>query len=81
VVQNLLPCERSNFPCKYFGIPLSLRKLTKEQVQSIIDRVADRLPSWKTDLMSRVGRRIIVQHVLTSMIVYLAMATDFLLAH
>jgi hypothetical protein len=77
MVQNLLPCERSDFPCKYLGIHLSLRKLTKEHVQSIIDRVADHLPSWKADLMSRAGRRIIVQHVLTSMIVYLAMATDF----
>jgi hypothetical protein len=67
----------SDFPCKYLGIPLSLRKLTKEQVQSIIDRVADRLPSWKTDLMTRAGRRIMVQHVLTIMIVYLAMAIDF----
>jgi hypothetical protein len=72
-----LPCERSDFPCKYLGIPLSFRKLTKEQVQSIIDRVADRLPSWKADLMSRASRRIIVQHVLTNMIVYLTMATDF----
>jgi hypothetical protein len=67
----------SDFPCKYLGIPLSLHKLTKEQVQSIIDRVADRLPSWKTDLMTRAGRRIMVQHVLTIMIVYLAMAIDF----
>jgi hypothetical protein len=77
LVQNLLPCERSDFPCKYLVIPLSLHKLTKEQVQSIIDRVADCLPSWKADLMTRAGRKIMVQHVLTSMIVYLAMAIDF----
>jgi hypothetical protein len=30
MVQNLLPCERSDFPCKYLGLPLSLHKLTKE---------------------------------------------------
>jgi hypothetical protein len=40
LVQNLLPFERSDFPCKYLGIPLSLHKLTKEQIQSIIDKVA-----------------------------------------
>ena len=31
VIQSLLPCEIMNFPCKYLGLPLSLRKLTKEQ--------------------------------------------------
>jgi hypothetical protein len=53
VVHNLLPCERSDFPCRYLGIPLSLRKLTKEQLQPIIDRIVDRLPSWKADLVTK----------------------------
>jgi mannosylglycoprotein endo-beta-mannosidase len=52
-IQNLLPCPLSKFPCRYFGVPLSLRKLTKEQVQPIIDRIADQLPSWKADLMTK----------------------------
>ena len=45
-IQNLLPCPLSNFPCKYLGVPLSLRKLTKEQVQPIIDRIANH-KGWK----------------------------------
>jgi len=28
-IQNLLPCAVSEFPCKYLGLPLSLKKLTK----------------------------------------------------
>jgi hypothetical protein len=43
-VQNLLPCELASFACKYLGLPLSLKKLTKDQVQPIIDRIADQLP-------------------------------------
>ena len=43
VIQSLLPCEIMNFPCKYLGLPLSLRKLTKEQFQPIIDRIVDQL--------------------------------------
>jgi hypothetical protein len=43
VVQNLLPCEISSFPCCYLGLPLSLYKLTKEQVQPIVDRIAGQL--------------------------------------
>jgi hypothetical protein len=42
-----------------------------------VDKIADRLPNWKADLMSRAGRRILVQLVLTSMTVYMAMAIDF----
>lgn len=30
VVQTLLPCEITRFPCKYLGLPLSLRRLTRE---------------------------------------------------
>jgi len=76
VVQNLLPCEIMSFPCKYLGLPLSLRKLTREQFQPIIDRIADQLPGWKADLMTRAGRAVQVQFVLTAMLIYLAMAID-----
>jgi hypothetical protein len=56
LIQNLLPCQVMNFPCKYLGLPLTIKKLTKEQVQPTIDRVADQLPSWKAYLMTRAGR-------------------------
>ena len=45
VLQETLPCQLSDFPCKYLGVPLSPLKLTKEQVQPIIEKIADRLPS------------------------------------
>jgi hypothetical protein len=76
LIQSLLPCEVVNFPCKYLGLPLSLRKLSKEQFQPIIDRISDQLPGWKADLMTRAGRVVQVQHVLTAMLIYLAMAVD-----
>jgi hypothetical protein len=59
------------------GLPLSPKKLTREQLQPIIDRIADQLPSWKADLLSKPGRKILVQFVLTGMMIYLAMALDF----
>ena len=73
-IQNLLPREILSFPCRYLGIPL--RKLTRDQVQPIIDRIADQLTGWKADLMTRAGRVVQVQFVLTSMVVYQLMATD-----
>jgi len=76
VVQAHLPCEIQNFPCKYLGLPLSIKKLTRSQLQPIIDRVADQLPGWKADLLNRAGRAILVQHVLTAMLIYVASALD-----
>jgi len=76
-IQNLLPCAVSEFPCKYLGLHLSLMKLTKGQIQPIIDKIADQLPGWKADLMTRAGRKVQVQFVLTAMLVYLGMAIDF----
>jgi len=45
-------------------------------VQPIVDRIADQLPGWKAELMTRAGRRIQVQYVLTGMMVYIVMALD-----
>jgi hypothetical protein len=40
------------------------------------DKIAEQLSGWKADLMNRAGRVVLVQHVLTAMLVYVAMATD-----
>jgi hypothetical protein len=44
------------FPMLVSWTPLSLNKLTKPQVQSIVDRMASMLPGWKAELMNRAGR-------------------------
>jgi hypothetical protein len=38
LVQAHLPCQITEFPCKYLGVPLSPHKLTKAQVQPIIEK-------------------------------------------
>ena len=76
VLQESLPCQVSEFPCKYLGVPLSPYKLTKAQAQPIIEKIADRLPSWKADLLTKTGRVILVQYVLTSMLIYILMALE-----
>jgi hypothetical protein len=62
-IQEHLPCGIEDFPLKYLGMPLSLKKLTKSQLQPFIDCLKDLLPGWKSDLMSR-GRVVQVQFVL-----------------
>ena len=75
-LQESLPCQISEFPCKYLGVPLSPHKLTKAQAMSIVERVADRLPSWKADLLTKAGRVILVQYMLTSMLIYILLALE-----
>jgi len=42
-----LSCEIKDFPVKYLGLPLCLRKPSKEIFLSLVDKVADKLPGWK----------------------------------
>jgi hypothetical protein len=72
MVQTHFPCEIQEFPCKYLGLPLSLKKLTRAQLQPLIEKVADHLPGWKADLLNRAGRATYVQSVLTSVLIYFA---------
>jgi hypothetical protein len=44
-VQSLMPCGISTFHCRYLGLPLSLHKLSRQQFQPIVDRIADQLPN------------------------------------
>jgi hypothetical protein len=71
VVQQFLPCDLLEFPCQYLGLPLSLTKITRDQLHPIIDKIVDYLPGWKADLLTKLGRKILVQHELTGMIIYL----------
>jgi hypothetical protein len=75
-MQELVPCEIYKFPCRYLGLPLAIKKLTKDLVQPVIDKIANQLPGWKADLMTKVGRCVHVQFVLTEMLIYLAMVVD-----
>jgi hypothetical protein len=52
-MQELVPCEIYKFPCRCLGLPLAIKKLTKDQVQPVIDKIANQLPGWKADLMTK----------------------------
>lgn len=71
LVTQSFPCQLVHFPCKYLGIPLSIYKLKKTDLQPLVDAVADRLPTWKGRLLSRVGRSTLTQVTLTAIPIYL----------
>ena len=63
-------CNVLSFPCKYLGLPLSVRCLRRVDVQPFIDKVASKLPAWKGKFTNKSGRLKLVNAVLTSMPVY-----------
>jgi hypothetical protein len=45
--------KTKHLPCSYLGLLLSLHKLSRQQFQPFIDRIADQLSSWKADLLTK----------------------------
>lgn len=76
LITNELTCAVSDFPCKYLGRPLSLRRPSRADFQPLIDKVANRLQAWQAGMMSQGGRLVLVRAVLTSIPVYSFMAFD-----
>ncbi|KAK1695700.1 hypothetical protein QYE76_012397 [Lolium multiflorum] len=55
-VTPLLDCPIKALPTTYLGLPLTVRKLTKTDLQPVIDKLAAKLAFWKARLMSWDGR-------------------------
>ena len=55
IVQDTMQCPTKEFPCIYLGLPVSNKKLYKRDLMPWIEKVADRLPSWKASLLSKAG--------------------------
>ena len=58
------------FACRYLGLPLGTRKPRKIQIQPLLDRAVGRLKGWKGKMMNMVGRRVIINSVLTATSTY-----------
>lgn len=56
----------SSLPCKYLGLPLSLKKPRRIDFQILIDKIAAKLAGWKGKLLNKMGRLTLINSVLTS---------------
>jgi hypothetical protein len=68
------PYQIVSFPMKYLGIPLSIAKLLRSALQPLVDTVADRLPTWKGQLMRRSGRLILIKTTLQAIPIYVSIS-------
>ena len=54
----------------------SVRRLANSDLLPLVDKVADKLPGWKANLLSRAGRLVMVKTVLSSVPIYLMLALE-----
>ena len=64
------------FPIRYLGIPLGIRQLSKNDLQPLIDKVANRLPTWKAGLLNKAGRATLIKSTLLAIPTHTALAVN-----
>lgn len=76
LVCESIGCASTSFPCKYLGLPLSIRKQTAAQLQGLVDQLVVRLPYWKATTLPKSSRLLLIQSVLSAIPIHsmLAMA-------
>lgn len=75
-VEELLGCTMGTYPCKYLGLPLTIRKQSAAQLAGLVDQLAGNLPRWKAANMPKSERLILVQSVLCVIPIHAMMALD-----
>lgn len=67
-----LGLQQGSFPVRYLGVPLTSRKLTKQDYQPLIDRVLSRFNAWTVKHLSFAGRLQLIRSVIYSIITFWA---------
>jgi hypothetical protein len=75
-ISGILNCQIVNFPVIYLGLPLHLKKARKEDFHALIDKIRNRLASWKTHMLTQGGRLILVQSVLSAIAIFHLLSLD-----
>ena len=75
-VLDVLECPIRNFPIQYLGLPLSVGRLSKSDLQPLIDKVAGHVPTWKAGLLKKSDRLILMDSTLTATPVYHMLSID-----
>jgi hypothetical protein len=73
-VRDILSCQIEGFPCRYLGVPLSIRKLRRSDEQPLIDKVATRIPTWKGKLLNIAGWTTLVKVTMLAIPLHMSIA-------
>jgi len=67
---DILGCRREGFPQNYLGLPLSVNKLPISAFTPLIHKADKYLSSWQASFLNSMGRAVLVNSVLDSILVY-----------
>lgn len=60
-----------DFPIKYLGVPLHHTKLSRNDIQPVVDKLMKRIAGWKGKLLSIAGKLALLKSCLASIPIYL----------
>ncbi|KAJ4785579.1 RNA-directed DNA polymerase (reverse transcriptase)-related family protein [Rhynchospora pubera] len=69
-VQSVLQCSPAELPVTYLGLPLTLKRPTRQAYHDLIQKIEKRLQGWKSKLLSRAGRIQLAASVISSIPIY-----------
>lgn len=69
-IMESFTCQIKSFPSTYLGLPLHYRQLRRVDIQPLIDKVTNRLPTWKGRFLNKAGRLRLMNTVLSSIPTY-----------
>lgn len=67
---HILGCHLGTLPTRYLGLPLSCKRLSREDWRSIVSKVEKRIQGRQAKLLSQGGRLILVNSVLSNLPLY-----------
>ena len=68
---HLFSCPVGTLPIKYLGVPLHYEKLSREDIQLLVDKMLKKMAGWRGRLLSYVGKLVLIKSCLASIYVYL----------
>lgn len=71
-ILDVVPFKVEQLPVRYLGVPLSSKRIGMKECKSLVDKVQNRISSWKNGSLSYAGRLQLIALVLESIQVYWA---------
>ncbi|XP_075083560.1 uncharacterized protein LOC142167295 [Nicotiana tabacum] len=75
-VERVTGITRQNFPFTYLGCPIFYARRNMKFYQGLMNKVLNKMQSWKGKLLSIGGRAVLISHVLQSMPIHLLSAVN-----
>ncbi|KAJ3686366.1 hypothetical protein LUZ61_015530 [Rhynchospora tenuis] len=69
-IATALGCNTAQFPLTYLGLPLTYKRLTKNNFDGLLQRFQKKLMGWRANFFSVAGRLVLLNSCLSSLPVY-----------